>query len=375
MGAGHRNILIAGAGTTGLAAAIELARRGFRPRIIDSDVGPVPLSESRALGINARTLTLLSPSRAADAIQQEAYRIDRFRVRSGKKVLFEIDPSKIDGRFPAIQVLAQGHTERLMLGKLSDYEVEPEWQTVLESVTGTMDRPHVTLRRADGCREEIDLDILIGADGAHSTVRKAAGLGFPGEAIEEAFYLADYRYPQPIDPRYVEISLFNPGIVGRIPVSGDSVRYLSTLPDFESRIAHPVPGGELVWAANFRIHFRHVERMSKGNVFLAGDAAHIHSPAGARGMNLGIEDACWLAYLISEGREQDYADLRMPAVKTVLKQTYGLTRLVTMHHPVATGLRNFFAPLLIRVPGFARRFLRSVAGYDTPPPVWIDGAQ
>ncbi len=87
MGAGHRNILIAGAGTTGLAAAIELARRGFRPRIIDSDVGPVPLSESRALGINARTLTLLSPSRAADAIQQEAYRIDRFRVRSGKKVL------------------------------------------------------------------------------------------------------------------------------------------------------------------------------------------------------------------------------------------------------------------------------------------------
>ncbi|NNH33504.1 FAD-dependent monooxygenase, partial [Rhizobium sp. SEMIA 4085] len=187
--------------------------------------------------------------------------------------------------------------------------------------------------------------------------------------------LADYRYPQPIDPRYVEISLFNPGIVGRIPVSGDSVRYLSTLPDFESRIAHPVPGGELVWAANFRIHFRHVARMSKGNVFLAGDAAHIHSPAGARGMNLGIEDACWLAYLISEGREQDYADLRMPAVKTVLKQTYGLTRLVTMHHPVATGLRNFFAPLLIRVPGFARRFLRSVAGYEPQPPVWSDGAQ
>ncbi|NNH33546.1 FAD-dependent monooxygenase, partial [Rhizobium sp. SEMIA 4085] len=189
MGAGHRNILIAGAGATGLAAAIELARRGFRPRIIDSDVGPVPLSESRALGINARTLTLLSPSRAADAIQQEAYRIDRFRVRAGKKVLFEIDPSKIDGRFPAIQVLAQGRTERLLLGKLSDYEVEPEWQTVLESVTGTMDRPHVTLRRADGSREEIDLDILIGADGAHSIVRKAAGIGFPGEEIEEACYL------------------------------------------------------------------------------------------------------------------------------------------------------------------------------------------
>ncbi|PKA43099.1 monooxygenase [Rhizobium sullae] len=375
MGAGHRSILIAGAGATGLAAAVELARRGFRPRIIDSDAGPVPLTESRALGINARTLTLLSPSRVADTILQEGHRIDRFRVRSGGKGLFEIDPSKIGGRFPAIQALAQGHTERLLLGKLSDYEVEPEWQTVLESVSGTMDKPHVTLRRADGSREELDPDILIGADGAHSAVRKAAGFDFPGDALEESFHLADYRYPQPIDAHYVEISLFNPGMVGGIPVSRDTVRYISTLPDFESHIEHPVPGGELVWAANFRIHFRHVERMSKGNVFLAGDAAHIHSPAGARGMNLGIEDACWLAYLISEGREQDYSGLRMPAVKMVLKQTYGLTRLVTMHHPVATGLRNFFAPLLIRIPGITRRILRSVAGYDTPPPVWIDDAQ
>jgi 2-polyprenyl-6-methoxyphenol hydroxylase-like FAD-dependent oxidoreductase len=375
MGVGHRNILIVGAGATGLAAAAELARRGFRPRIIDSDAGPVALTESRALGINARTLTLLSPSRVTDVILQEAYRIDRFRARSGKRMLFEIDPSQVGGPYPAIQVLAQGHTERLLLGKLSDYEVEPEWQTALEGVTGTMDRPHVTLRRADGSREELDPDILIGADGAHSTVRKAAGLGFQGEALGATFYLADYRYPQPIDPHYIEVNLFNPGIVGRIPVSRDTVRYLSTLPHFESRIEHPMSGGELVWSSHFRIHFRRAERMSKGNVFLAGDAAHIHSPAGARGMNLGIEDACWLAYLISEGREQDYSALRMPAVKTVLKQTYGLTRLVTMHHPVATGLRNFFVPLLIRMPVFAKRLLRSVAGYDTPPPVWIDGAQ
>ncbi len=277
-----------------------------------------------------------------DVILQEAYRIDRFRARSGKRMLFEIDPSQVGGRYPAIQVLAQGHTERLLLGKLSDYEIEPEWQTVLESATGTMDQPHVTLRRADGSREELDPDILIGADGAHSAVRKAAGLGFPGEALEASFYLADYRYPQPIDPHYVEISLFNPGMVGRIPVSRDTVRYLSTLPDFESRIEHPMSGGELVWASDFRIHFRHVERMSKGNVFLAGDAAHIHSPAGARGMNLGIEDACWLAYLISEGREQDYADLRMPAVKMVLKQTYGLTRLVTMHQSGRDRPSQFF---------------------------------
>jgi 2-polyprenyl-6-methoxyphenol hydroxylase-like FAD-dependent oxidoreductase len=375
MPGGHRDILIAGAGATGLTAALELVRRGHRPRIIDSDEGPVPMVESRALGINARTLTLLSPSRVSDVVLQDAYRIDRFRARSGGKLLFELDPGRVTGRFPAIQMLAQGQTERLLLSKLSDYEVVPEWQTVLERVENTGGKPHVVLRRPDGSAEELTPDILIGADGAHSVVRKGAGLGFPGQALEESFYIADFRYPEPIDPHYVEIDLFNPGMIGRLPVSSDTVRYLSTLSDFEKRIRHPVAGGQAVWVSNFRIHFRHVERMSSGNIFLAGDAAHIHSPAGARGMNLGIEDACWLAYLISEGREQEYSGLRLPAVKTVLKQTYGLTSLVTMRNPVATGLRNVFTPIAVRIPFVASRLLRGIAGYDTPPPPWIDGAK
>src|SRR5690349_17427898 len=104
MPGGHRDILIAGAGATGLTAALELVRRGHRPRIIDSDEGPVPMVESRALGINARTLTLLSPSRVSDVVLQDAYCIDRFRARSGGKLLFELDPGRVTGRFPAIQM-------------------------------------------------------------------------------------------------------------------------------------------------------------------------------------------------------------------------------------------------------------------------------
>jgi len=375
MPGGHRDILIVGAGATGLTAALELVRRGHRPRIIDSDAGPVPLVESRALGINARTMTLLSPARVSDVIQQVSFRVDRLRARSGGRVLFEIDPGRVTGKYHAMQILAQGHTERLLISKLSDYEVEPEWQTALERVEGSMEKPIVVLRRPDGTAEELAPDILIGADGAHSAVRKAAGLSFPGQALESSFYLADYQYPEPVDPHYVEIELVDPGMIGRLPVSGDTVRYLSTLPDFEKRIRHPMPGGQAVWVSNFRIHFRHVEKMSVGNVFVAGDAAHIHSPAGARGMNLGIEDACWLAYLISEGREHEYSARRIPAVKTVLKQTYGLTSMVTMRNPVATKLRNMLAPLAVRIPFVANRLLRGVAGYDTPPPPWIDGAQ
>ncbi len=186
----------------------------------------------------------------------------------------------------------------------------------METVSGDLSKPRVTLRKADGSVEAADFDIVVAADGAHSAVRRAVGIGFPGQALESSFYLADFRYAVPIDPSFAEISLFDPGMIGRLPVTRDVLRYISTLPDFGSQIQHPAPVAERVWASDFRIHFRHVARMAKGNVFLAGDAAHIHSPAGARGMNLGIEDACWLAWLISEGREREYAGLRMPAVKS-----------------------------------------------------------
>ncbi len=374
MASGHRSILIAGAGATGLTAALELARRGFLARIVASGAGPVPLTESRALGINARTLTLLSPSRVTDVILQEAQQLARFRITSRGRLLVDLDTTKVPGPYSAIHALAQGHTERLLLGKLSDYEIVPEWNTVVEAVSGDLLKPSVTLRKADGSVEIVDFDIVVGADGSHSAVRKAVGIGFPGEALESSFYLADFRYAVPIDPGFAEINLVDPGIIGRLPVTRDVLRYISTLSDFESRIEHPAPIAERVWASDFRIHFRHVETMTKGNVFLAGDAAHIHSPAGARGMNLGIEDACWLAWLISQGREKEYSELRMPAVKAVLKQTYRLTSLITMTNPASIAIRNLAAPLIFRIPAFSQKLLRSVSGYDTQSPPWIDGA-
>ncbi len=371
-----RSILIAGAGPVGLTAALELARRGFAPRIVDAGAGPIPLEESRALGVNARTLTLLSPSGVAGRIVAAAQPIERFRARSGERILVQLDTRNVKGRFSAIRALSQGATERLLIEVLAAHGIAPEWRTAVVAETiADVHKPEVVLRRGDGTMETVLPDILIGADGAHSVVRKALGAGFPGEALEAFFYLADFRYSGPVDTHYGEVSIFDPGLIARLPVSADTIRYISTLEDFESRIVHLAAVAEKTWASQFRIHFRHVEPMARGNVFLAGDAAHIHSPAGARGMNLGIEDACWLAWLIAEGREQEYSGLRIPAVKQVLKQTYGLTRLVTMRNPLAIAARNLFAPLLLRFGPARRTLLRSVAGYDTPRPPWIDWAE
>lgn len=371
-----RSILIAGAGPVGLTAALELARRGFVPRIIDDGPGPTPVEESRALGVNARTLTLLSASGLSERIIAAAQPIEHFRVRSGGKTLIELDTRQVKGRFSAVHALAQGRTERLMIEALLAHGIAPEWQTaIVVGVVADLQKPEVTLRHADGAMETVQPDILVGADGAHSAVRKALGAGFPGEALEAYFYLADFRYEGPVDTHVAEISLFDPGMIGRLPVAADVIRYISTLEGFESRIVHPAKVVEKTWASQFRIHFRHVELMAKGNVFLAGDAAHIHSPAGARGMNLGIEDACWLAWLIAEGREQEYSALRIPAVKQVLKQTHDLTRLITMTNPLAIAARNLFAPLFLRFGPARRTLLSNVAGYDTPRPPWIDWAE
>jgi 2-polyprenyl-6-methoxyphenol hydroxylase-like FAD-dependent oxidoreductase len=375
MAGGTRKILIVGAGPVGLAAALELARRGFSPRIVDDGDGPTPLGESRALGVNARTLTLLSPSGATERILAEAQDIGHFRMRTKARTLVDIDTHTVPGRFGAMQGLSQGATERILLQVLQQHGIAPEWQTKVVSLGPDPSRAQATLRRGDGVEEVVVADIVIGADGAHSVVRKALGLGFPGKALEAYFYLADFRYAHPVDSHFGEITLCEPGMIGRLPVAADTLRFISTLADFESRIVHPEVILEKTWSSQFQIHFRHVEAMARGNVFLAGDAAHIHSPAGARGMNLGIEDACWLAYLISEGRERDYSNQRLPAVHQVLKQTRRLTDMVTMKNPIATGIRDIAAPMLFAVPAVRRLLLRSVTGYDTPRPPWIDWAE
>jgi 2-polyprenyl-6-methoxyphenol hydroxylase-like FAD-dependent oxidoreductase len=376
MGEGSgKSILIAGAGPTGLALTLELARRGLKSRLITKAAGPTPIHESRALGVNARTLTLLEASGVSTLILAKARRLTKFKILAAGKSLLTIETETFRSHYCPIQMLAQGETERLLLQRLPAFGIVPEWSTELTALSGDVKKPVVTLQHTNGRTETVEPDMLIGADGAHSTVRKAFGFAFPGNAIENSFFLADYRYAQPIDTSFIEMNFLNPGVVGRLPVNEDTLRYLSTDGDFETRIEHPAMVLERTWNSEFRISFRHVETMSRGNVFLAGDAAHVHSPAGARGMNLGIEDACWLAWLISEGREQDYSSLRIPAVKTVLKDTRRNTAFITLKNPVLTRLRSLLLPLVNHIPGMSAAFLRNAAGQDTPPPPWIPGAQ
>lgn len=363
-------ILVVGAGPVGLTAALELARRGFRPRIIDKEPGFAPVAESRALAVNVRSLLLLEPSGVTPRIVAEARQLREMRMLADRRPLLTIDTMATDGRYRGIHALPQGRTERILGEALAAYGVAPEWNVRCAGIADP-DRPVVTLEHAGGRREEAAFDIVIGADGAHSTVRKAIGVEFPGEALTETFYLADYLYDRDVDTSFGQARFFDPGVLARLPVGPRTLRYVSTLPDYRERIDHPAPIEAIPWESTFRVSFRHVSEMRRGKVFLAGDAAHIHSPVGGRGMNLGIEDACWLAWLIEEGRADEYTALRMPAVKRVMADTRQNTRMILLRNPLLRALRNLLVPRLARLSWVRQEGLRGVLGLDTAPPPWL----
>lgn len=364
-------ILIVGAGPVGLSAALELARRGFAPRIIDNDGEPTP--ESRALGVNARTLELLEPSGATERLLAHGHRVEGVVLRMGSQVLARVSTSDMPHRFNFILSLPQSDTERLLIEALAERGIAVGWHTRLQSLG--RDGPGFACQlERDGISTTVQAATLIGADGAHSTVRKGLGIGFDGESIPGEWGLADVELADwPFPFNRAVITLGHDQISAFIPIGEGFGRLISNHADVLDRLPPGARVKSVVWQSTFRISFRQVSTYQRGNAFLAGDAAHIHSPVGARGMNLGIEDACWLAWLMAEGRERDYTALRWPVGRTVLDLTEQQTRLITSRGAWAGILRRYLGPAILKVPAIRRRLLSRVAGLDTPKAPWLDG--
>lgn len=370
MRATRASILVVGAGPVGLAAALELARRGLSPRIIDAESGTTPAAESRALGVLPRTLALLEPSGVAEAIRREANPIRRVEVRAEGRRLATARLGE-DGRPDAcILVLPQGRTEHLLLAALEARGIVPEWETRLIGLeAGT--RATVTLAGRGGTESEA-FDRVLGCDGAHSTVREAAGIPFEGEASPADWTLADVHLPEAVDASMVTVDfLKGGGGIGRIPIDATTVRYVASTTAVDRLIRPEDRGGSIGWTSRFRVSYRMARDFVKGPVLLAGDAAHVHSPVGARGMNLGIEDAAWAAWAIAEGREGDYSSARLPVVRRTLAQTRALTAVVIGAGPFVRFARRRVPPIAFRLAPLRRRMLARMLDTGRPLPPWL----
>jgi 2-polyprenyl-6-methoxyphenol hydroxylase-like FAD-dependent oxidoreductase len=369
------DVVIVGAGPTGLTLAGILARERVPFVLVDR------LAEgsntSRAAVVHARTLEVLEELEVTDRLRAGGLVVPRFTLRDRDRVLLTIRFDGLSTRYPYTLMIPQNATEAILLARLRE-------------MGGDVLRPHeVTDVRqdADGVSATVSVDggsrtirgrYLVGADGMHSVVRERAGVGFTGGTYEQSFALADVRMSWRIPGDEVMLFLSPDGLVVVAPLPGGRHRIVATMDDAPEHpdIADvqrlldtrgPVAGAarveEIAWSSRFRVHHRIVDRYRAGRILLAGDAAHVHSPAGGQGMNTGIQDAVALGRALTAvvrganaSRLDEYDRVRRPVAQRVVAFTDRMTRMATLRTPRARAIRNTVVGLIGKVPAF-RRFL------------------
>jgi 2-polyprenyl-6-methoxyphenol hydroxylase-like FAD-dependent oxidoreductase len=367
------DVLVVGAGPTGLTLAASLLRRGTDVIVVDRLAAGA--NTSRAAAVNARTLEELEDIDVSRRMVKAGLIAPRFTMRHGARTLIPIDFSLLPTKYPYTLMLSQATTEALLVERLSELGGEVVRPKTL--IRLSQDRDGVTATFDDG--DTIRARFVVGCDGVHSTVREQAGVGFAGGEYAESFTLADVRLAgeAPND----EVILF-------YAVNGLNV--LAPLPGGIHRIVAPsahapeVPSAEfvqnimdtrgfgpgcsvvtdLIWGSRFRIHHRVADSYRAGRLLLAGDAAHVHSPAGGQGMNLGIQDAVALADALHDGSDaalDAYSAGRRPIAQEVLATTGRLTRLATLPRSVRPA-RNGLMRLAAQIPAVRSRLAWRLSG-------------
>ena len=318
-----QSILIVGAGPTGLTLAATLVRYGVTARIIDRAVEP-PQDRSRAIVLQARTLEIFRDLEIDAQVLQRGLLVDAITLLlpNGKRASVRIKPEWIPSRFNRFLALPQDETEHALLELITSQGVVVERGVALEGLETSSVSPVALLRHADGTLERFAASWIVGADGAHSGVRHAAGIPFPGETYADEALLGDVDMDWHIPDGEVTVAPGTDGFLLAFPLPGEhrfrvimihpaqgapEARALS-LEEFTQSLAGMMPRSAEAraprvlharWLTRYRLHRRGVPTYRSGRAFVAGDAAHIHSPVGAQGMNTGIQDSYNLGWKLA----------------------------------------------------------------------------
>jgi 2-polyprenyl-6-methoxyphenol hydroxylase-like FAD-dependent oxidoreductase len=351
----ENEILIVGAGPVGLTAAIELNRRGQAVRIVDRD--PEPTSESRAIAIHPRTLDLLEAAGVTERLIGAGVRVKGVRVVAEGHLRATLDLTQIPHRFNFLLSLPQDRTERILLDALGERGVAVEQGTELTSLELAADGATVALAGRGGEGRE-RFAWVIGADGAHSAVRKALEIPFPGAPYPFEWSLADVDIDGPVEPDHVEAHLDpHRPILFRAPIGPNRHRLIANGPDALGRVPRTWRINAVHWNSSFKVSHRQAERVGAGRVWIVGDAAHIHSPAGGRGMNLGMEDATTLAERIFEGDIGSWPQERRAAAARWIAMSDRPQRAATNDGALARRVLPRLIALALALPPLRRRAL------------------
>lgn len=370
-------VLIAGAGPVGLTAACELARFGLAARIVDKNERRT--DKSKAIVIWPRTLELLDRMAPGFASQFVAagLKAPGTTIRSGKNEIAHVDLTQIDSPFNFALLIPQSETERLLEEHLVSLGVRVERQTELKGFEPREDDVACILVHSNGNSEELPVSWLLGCDGAHSMVRHTLGMEFHGETLLNDWILADVHLKGAPDVPEIQIYWNSDGVLALFPLgarryrviadvgesqgsTGEGQRPLPTMADvqrlLDTRGAGGVVAFDAVWISPFSINERKVTEYRSGRIFLAGDAAHVHSPAGGQGMNMGMQDVfnlSWKLALVSRGLcapeplLSSYSEERSAVAKLVLEATGKATAIAVLQGGVRQTIRNHVASWLL----------------------------
>jgi len=341
-------VIIVGAGPTGLSLACQLTRYGVDFVVVEKKEGITPFS--KALGVHARTLEIYEQLGLAEKAVAQGVIAGKVRMLESGKVVGEVDLSNFGqglSSYPFLLVLEQSENERLLYDYLLSQGREVRWQTELESFSQDEKAVTARVRINNGETQIIEGKYLAGCDGPRSPVRHQLGLLFEGSTFERLFYVADVRIDWKYSHDALHVCIAEHGVVAFFPMPGENRwRIVGAFPE-----GHEKDEGEVLyeeiearireeaeleldithvdWFSTYKVHTRHVEKFSSGRCFLAGDSAHIHTPAGGQGMNTGIQDAynlAWKLALVLKGVAHErildsYNEERLPNARRLLQTT------------------------------------------------------
>lgn len=349
-------ILIVGAGPTGLTAAVELARLGIIPSVIEKRKDASNLS--RAVGISPSSMNIFEPSGLAKAIRAEAIPFQKIILHHRAKILTEIDLSGGFGKNNHLFGLAQDRTET----HLRDAFIKMGGEIIYDAEMLSLSQSEIGVSVSISGKA-MRFDYVIGADGVNSAVRNAVHVSFNGFDLPEVWSIVDVKATEWPNPQAFQgFILDNGGVVVTVPLEKDRFRVIANSSDALAAIPVPMKVSKIRREANFKISIRQAETYQIGRVFLAGDAAHSHSPAGGRGMNLGIADAADLAQRFVNGTTDGYSAARHPIGTATIRSSELLRRALTSKHPIS---RFFIRSLLRIIPHVAvlrRRLIKNTLG-------------
>src|SRR5581483_6553880 len=384
------DVLIVGAGPVGLFLANECARRGLRFRI--GEEHSTQSEYSKALAIFPRTLEIFDMAGVVSPFLQAANRVTSVAVITHGRSLAHMRFEPKETPYPFVAMVPQNVTEKLLAEELQRRGGRIEYETAFVSADQLDEYVDVTLN-CNGKSETLKASVVVGCDGAHSKVRKTLNLPLEGGEYDSPFMLADVETNESLRADELQLCPSELGPLAIFPMSATRRRVVATIerPEGEAPslelvqkiLAERAPSGieahALHWSSYFRIHHRHAARLRIGRIFIAGDAAHIHSPFGGQGMNTGLHDIWNLVwkldlFLRGHGNERlldSYNSERLPVIKDVIETTDFLTKAMGTPNKLAQVLRNAVIPMVSHLAPFQHAFVQRLSelgiAYDGSP--------